>query len=252
VHAGPTPVPAPLLGGATAPVVGATPNQALELTATPTLAPAPAAAPTTTAQPTATSPTAPQVGTPSPAVPSLRVSPGARPQTAGAGGIASIERSVDRETGVSSTTIEGRLLPTLAQRADLEKLLGPAIPGTDRAHLWGRIFGDEAAAGTLYAPSGFNRGVQLTLEKALQELQTEASAAGGDVWLRAANRSYPRSVMNGRALAEVEYEISVRLPNGQISRTVRIAFTDISTPATPTTPNRPGYTISAPFEGSSP
>jgi hypothetical protein len=148
---------------------------------------------------------------------------------------------------VSSTTIIGRILPTLTKRFGLEKLLGPTIPGTDRAHLWGRIFGDEAAAGTLYAPLGVNRGVQVTLEKYLQELGTDASAAGGEVWLKATNRSSPKNVMNGKALAEVRYELSIRLPNGQISRSVRVEFS-VAKPGTITTPNRPGFTISAPFE----
>jgi hypothetical protein len=175
------------------------------------------------------------------------VSPGARPETAGSGGIASIRRIYDRATGAAQTIIEGRLLPTLPRRAGLEALLGPPLPNADRAHLWGRIFGDEAAAGTLYAPSNFNRGVQLTLEKTLRMVQQEARAAGGYVWVRASNRSHPRTVLNGKALKEVKYEFQIRLNDGRISRTIRVEFDDIVVPGTPVTRNRPGYTISAPF-----
>ena len=91
--------------------------------------------------------------------------------------------------------------PRMATRAGSEKHLGPPLSGTGSgAHLWGRIFGDEAAAGTLYAPLGFNRGVQLTLEKWVQQLQGEATASGGHIWLRGwLNRSYPRNVAGSKA-----------------------------------------------------
>lgn len=184
------------------------------------------------------------------APPKPKVSGGARPETAGSGGIASIDRTYDKSTGVSQTIIEGRLQPTLPQRAGLEKLLGPDRPNADKAHLWGRIFGDEAAAGTLYAPSNFNRGVQLTMEKMLTELQQEAKAAGGYVWLRASNRSHPKKVWDGKALAEVKYEFQIRLPDGRIRKITRVEFNDIVVPGTAVTKRRPGFTISAPFEGS--
>jgi hypothetical protein len=178
------------------------------------------------------------------------VSAGANPRTAGSGGIARISRSVNPDTGVAQTTIEGRVLPTLPTRAGLESFVGPARSGTDRAHLWGRIFGDEAAAGTLYAPSGFNRGVQLTLEKALQDLQGQLGA-GESLWLKAVNSSHPRTVWSGKALATVRYEFQVRSSGGQVSRTVRIEFT-VDPPGTPVTRNRPGFTVSSPFEGETP
>ncbi|MBP1468346.1 DUF4157 domain-containing protein, partial [Candidatus Chloroploca sp. M-50] len=179
-----------------------------------------------------------------------RVSPGARPETAGSGGITSIDRTYDKATGVSQTVIEGRLKPTLPQRAGLEALLGPTLPNADRAHLVGRILGDEAAAGTLYAPKNFNRGVQLTFEKTLAMLEKEARASGGYVWYRASNQSYPRTVLNGKALKEVKYEFQIRLDDGRISKTIRIEFNDVVVPGTPVTQNRPGFTVSAPFGGS--
>ncbi|HRJ53114.1 MAG TPA: DUF4157 domain-containing protein [Candidatus Thiothrix moscowensis] len=175
-----------------------------------------------------------------------QVSPGARPETAGSGGIVSINRSYNSGTGVSQTVIEGRLQPTLPQRAGLENLLGPPLSNADRAHLVGRIFGDEAAAGTLYAPINFNRGVQLTMEKTLRILEQEARAVGGYVWYRASNQSHEKP--DGKALKEVKYEFQIRLNNGTISKTVRVEFSDIVLPGTPVTKNRPGFTIKAPFE----
>ncbi|MEU9738887.1 polymorphic toxin type 4 domain-containing protein, partial [Micromonospora chersina] len=168
-----------------------------------------------------------------------------RRETAGTGGISRIERSVDSD-GVARTVIEGRLLPTIL-RQDLEKWIGPSQPNMDRTHLWGPIFGDEAAAGVLYAPAGFNRGVQLTLEKTLAQLQQDAAASGAVVWLKAENASYPRSVMNGRALASVTYEISLRTPSGEMTRTISVHF-DVDRPGVAATSNRPGFRISAPSE----
>jgi hypothetical protein len=74
-------------------------------------------------------------------------------------------------------------------------------------------------------------------------------AIGGYVWLKATNMSHPKSVLNGKALAEVKYEVQVRTPNGRIVDRPHVEFNDVAVPGTAVTRNRPGYTISAPFEG---
>jgi Domain of unknown function (DUF4157)/Bacterial toxin 4 len=177
-----------------------------------------------------------------------QVTGGARPQTAGTGGIRRISRIVDPATGAATTTIEGRLLPKLPSRANLEKWIGPPQPGMDRAHLWGRIFGDEAAAGVLFAPEKVNGGIQLTLEKTLEQLHDDVAAHGGEVHVKATNRSYGRDVMSGKALASVRYEFTIRQADGTVTRTLRVDI-DVARPGTTTSPRSPGYEISAPLEG---
>ena len=53
-----------------------------------------------------------------------------------------------------------------------------------------------------------------------------------------------------KALQEVKYEFQVRLNDGSRTKTIRVEFNDIVVPGTAVTKNRPGFSISAPFEGS--
>jgi hypothetical protein len=230
--------------------------------------PAPAGPATTTGPPPAVpapagpAPAGPALAGPAPVGPApvaaggagagaVRPTGGASPLTAGRGGIRTIHRADVGPVGNKEfiTTIEGRLLPTI-RRTDLERqiLRPPAevgLSGWDRAHLWGPIFGDEAAAGILYARAGFNRGVQLRLEQVLRSLRQDV-AGGGEVLVTATNRSFPQSVAGGRVLAELKYEFTVRLAGGQTGRRITVEFT--LEPPGPLPPGQPGFTIGAPFE----
>jgi hypothetical protein len=180
-------------------------------------------------------------------VPRPLVTGGARPQTAGTGGIRSIDRVFDQSTGEAATTIQGVLRPTLSRRYGLEKWL-PTLPGYDRAHLAGRILGDEAAAGVAYARPAVNRSIQLRVERALQAVERELRTTGTEVGYKLFNRTHGRDVLGGRALAEARYEFTVRFADGRVGRTLRIDVS-VARPGTKITPKDPGYSISAPLEG---
>jgi hypothetical protein len=114
--------------------------------------------------------------------------------------------------GSHSITIEGRLGPKLPSRAGFEKDVLLDKSGADKAHLWGRKFGDEAAAGIKYADPGFNRSWQQRVENTIENFAKSAQSNGNTAHLKATVVTQPH---DPDSLAHVTYEFWETTPNGQ-------------------------------------
>jgi hypothetical protein len=112
--------------------------------------------------------------------------------------------------GARSVTITGRLGPKVPQRAGLEDTL-PLRTGSERAHLWGRLFGDEAAAGVMYAAPGFNKSWQVRAENTIANFADRAARAGNVARLEATVVSMPGTA---NELDHVVYTVWETAPAG--------------------------------------
>ena len=91
----------------------------------------------------------------------------------------------------------------------------------EAAHLWGPGFGDEAAAGMMWAPTDVNQMMQNRFaEKFARQLYTEAAAAGGTVRMTASAVPFEREVLlqnglpgRGEFLEHAQYKITITRPN---------------------------------------
>jgi len=152
-------------------------------------------------------------------------------QTAGTGGIKRISalRSVRGRIEVS---IEGVLLPPLCRGTDIGsqgqtkapryndllrkkqnvKDLSAWLRGIEFyqiAHLWGPGFGDEAAAGMMWAPREMNLETQNSgIEQFLREYSSEAAQIGDSVYLKATAVSWDWKDNAADLLRFAEYEVS--------------------------------------------
>jgi hypothetical protein len=128
------------------------------------------------------------------------------------GGIESVEVEITGRNQVQ-VTIDGEIKPQIDRMGFEDKLPSPGqiddLRGLDydRAHLWGRQFGDEAAEGVMYAPKKFNTGLQKTLEAQIRELR-RGLRPGERLVLRARATSYPRTQYGGATLNKVEYDFA--------------------------------------------
>ncbi|MGB7547884.1 MAG: DUF4157 domain-containing protein [Terracidiphilus sp.] len=186
------------------------------------------------------------------AAPVMDTGPGIvpEPRTARTGGIGRIQEKRD-VFGLKNTTIEGELKPGLDRklsapnynrewkRSDLTDDIaarmvksGGADPKAakaaatafaenyEAAHLWGPGFGDEAAAGMMWAPKDVNQMMQNRFaEKFARSLQEEAAAMGGTVKMTATSVPFDRSTLVSRGLPpraefleHADYKITVELP----------------------------------------
>ena len=141
------------------------------------------------------------------------------PRTAGTGGIRSIDIQLTARNE-AQVTISGRVLPRLEERGGLESKLVPpreieGLTGYDRAHLWARTLGDEAAEGVMYAPKTANVGMQEALEHQIEEMAKHA-AADQHVVVRARATSYPRTQGSGALLHRAEYDITLVNDAGEV------------------------------------
>jgi hypothetical protein len=148
-----------------------------------------------------------------------------RGETAGTGGIHMIA-GVRRADYSYEFVVEGEVLEPLnrARAPNFNRQTSMfltaeelGVPGWDRAHLWGPVFGDEAAAGIMFAPQAINQRLQKAIELTIRDAREMANSAGGKVKLRAAARSHPTGYgtsfigqqRGGEFLAEVEYTVRV-------------------------------------------
>jgi hypothetical protein len=165
-----------------------------------------------------------------------------RRETAGTGGIHSIS-GVRRKDGSYEYVIEGEVLPPLSREKAPNFNNNPkgnwyltadelGVHGWDRAHLWGPIFGDEAAAGIMYAPAKVNQELQKAIESRISYARQLASESGGALKLRAVAKSHPTGrhtsfigqQRGGEFLTEVEYTLRLIDGNGKEIGVRRIAF----------------------------
>lgn len=138
-------------------------------------------------------------------------------RTAGATGILRMSRHMT-PAGEETVEIWGRVLDALANppqynRRDVWRFLREkhGLLHYDAAHLWGPGFGDEAFAGIMLAPSGFNRIDQNTrYEDLIRVLGERARLAGGELRVRAVATSHPQHVADGVCLARVQYTLELR------------------------------------------
>jgi hypothetical protein len=147
------------------------------------------------------------------------VSVGADPRTAGTGGIERIDQVVHGidHTAFTEVTIEGCILRPLPPHQGFREGMptGQAfgLVNYHLAHLWGRGFGDEAAAGIMLAPAGFNLGRQGSVERIARGLYKLTARLGGEVRVQARGVSYPHNLYGGNVLAEAQYRIHLFLPD---------------------------------------
>lgn len=182
-------------------------------------------------------------------------------RTARTGGILKIGKM--RIEGVVNTVIEGILMPSINPRKKLapnynelrqwrreqleEALMGPLLDAGltkpqararakafsanyEAAHLWGPGFGDEAAAGMMWAPVEVNQRMQNRFaEQFARDLGEAARNAGGTVHVKAKAVPYSRQALKARGLPEdlaflehVEYDIRVELPQWKSPREIRV------------------------------
>ena len=138
----------------------------------------------------------------------------------------------------NEVVIEGRILDPIGDRSSAapnfngEDVWGalraehPELAGYQAAHLWGPGFGDEAAAGIMLAPAEFNLEWQNAgIESRIREWHKIATERGGQLEVRAAARSHDRSIGGGALLANVEYTVSVRTPDGVLHEMGRVGLT---------------------------
>jgi hypothetical protein len=184
-----------------------------------------------------------ETGPPPPARPTIVVAAGhpARAEvdrrTAGTGGIHTIDVDVGsrREQVV---TITGQVLRQIPRRGLENTLRAPEqVPslrgrGYDRAHLWGRQFGDEAAAGVMYAPGAFNTGPQRVLEDTVKGMR-QRLRPGERLMLRARATSFPSyPFVSWSPLRRAEYVFRILAPDGTVVHRTSLRF-DIGAPADP-------------------
>lgn len=152
--------------------------------------------------------------------------------TAGTGGIKEIrgERRKDKSLRFE---MRGELLPPLKRgdapqfEKDLPTGDEAGLPGTERSHLWGPGFGDEARDGITYAPKEVNQTLQNRgAERMLRELRALADKQGGAIELNVQAETYP-PVKGHDPLKEVSYRFDLRHPDGMRERAAQI---DISVP----------------------
>lgn len=153
------------------------------------------------------------------------------PRTAGTGGIHSIHVGISKGNELVSTVTGEVKLPRLDKaghviREDFEDtLVKPslieALDGLnyERAHLWGPRFGDEAAAGTLYAPRALNRGMQSDVEKTIRGIRDNLRF-GEQIILQARSTSYPRNLYGGATMRSVEYDFLIVNTTGGLNTVV--------------------------------
>jgi hypothetical protein len=98
----------------------------------------------------------------------------------------------------------------LDERRGLEHTIAER-EGFDRAHLWGRLFGDEAAAGVMYAPRGLNRSLQVRLENTVGNFAARATRAGNSVEAQVIAVANP-----ARELQHVQYTVWEKTAKGEI------------------------------------
>jgi hypothetical protein len=121
--------------------------------------------------------------------------------------------------GTHQYRVIGEVLPVTPGSSRFTGVI-PAIPGVDRAHLWGRNFGSEAAAGIMYAPKDFNRSVQRYMENRIGDAQEAAAKAGNRLILEATATSKPVADHGGK-----EYLDSVRYRAAEVDGQGRIVAT---------------------------
>jgi hypothetical protein len=196
---------------------------------------------------------------PAPPVPQFEFAPGMKPErrTAGTGGISRITKLRDA-FGAIVTKIDGILQPGMNRstapnynkrwpRAQMVAELAPEFerqglsPADARtkatafannyeaAHLWGPGFGDEAAAGMMWAPISVNQEVQNQFsEQFSRDLRRAAAAQGGSVRVTATGVSFSPETLranhlpaNMLFLEHVQYKITLELPN-QPARSITV------------------------------
>ncbi|HEX2298364.1 MAG TPA: polymorphic toxin type 4 domain-containing protein [Pseudonocardiaceae bacterium] len=101
-----------------------------------------------------------------------------------------------------------------------------------RAHLWGRQFGDEAAAGVMYAPTAFNSGAQRVLEDAIKGMRRRLRPGHRlMLWTRATRHAgYP--FLSWSTLRRAEYKFTIVTPSGAEVDSVSLRF-DVGPPTDP-------------------
>jgi hypothetical protein len=169
----------------------------------------PETTPQTTAEPQ------PKAVTPEPKAPTIDAPPNyaVDSRVSGTGGIQRIGIEIDGNNQ-KVVKIYGKILPqierqgfeeTLPKAGKIDALRGR---GYDRAHLWGRQFGDEAAEGVMHAPAGFNEAQQNVLEAQIKGMQANLRP-GEELILRARATSFPRTQFGGACAKSFEYDIAV-------------------------------------------
>ena len=102
----------------------------------------------------------------------------------------------------------------------------------DRAHLWGRQFGDEAAAGVMYAPKQFNTGRQRVLEETLKGMGQNLQQ-GERLMLAARATSFPGYPFRSWSiLRRAEYIFSIVARSGDVVHHTSLQI-NIGPPADP-------------------
>lgn len=151
-------------------------------------------------------------------------------QTARAGGIQRIT-AARSSRGRIEVSIEGLILPplyrghglpqpgqikapeynkmfvNLQNMADLNERV-PGIGSCQLAHSWGPGFGDEAAAGMMWANQDVNLKTQPAIERFLREYAEEAAHVGLGVWLKTTAVSWDWKDNFADFLHFAEYEVS--------------------------------------------
>jgi hypothetical protein len=160
-------------------------------------------------------------------------------ETAGTGGIKSIEKRADAD-GLYGVAIEGELKdPIPREKAPnyngSDKLIDPEGPGLnpeewEKAHLVGPGFGDEAAAGLMNAPKEMNQFYQNRgVEGWMRDLHSAVKAVGGRVTYKAKAVAWDFPVKGWKPssgaefLKIAEYDVVVDIP-GRPKQPIRIAI----------------------------
>jgi len=153
-------------------------------------------------------------------------------KTAKTGGIEEIRGWKDKKTWEVTVQIKGKIKPEIG-RKEYQRDIKPAIDygfvDFDRAHLWGANFGDEASAGIMYAPSGFNKGTQKRIENFINSVAKDPTIK--DLQLTATAKSYSKGFITKEVkrienrdvtfkgadyfLKEVTYEVSIIEKSGK-------------------------------------
>jgi hypothetical protein len=131
-------------------------------------------------------------------------------QTSGSGLIESIT-AYRHYDGSISTVIEGRLGPETAKKS-FERDVPRQGHGTDRAHLWGHRFGDEAVAGIKESTIQFNRSLQQRVENTIVNYKDGALKAGLQPRLRA---TVVTDAANSSLVDHVVYEVWLETSHGE-------------------------------------
>jgi hypothetical protein len=97
----------------------------------------------------------------------------------------------------------------------------PEVPGSDRAHLWGRDVGSEAAAGIMDAPRGYDLASRMFLQEGLDAAR-QGLHPGNHLRLEAAATSQPVNQHGGREVLE-----SARYRVTEVDRQGRVVGTPV-------------------------